>query len=129
MAIPNAARRPPPPPALPVTLSKRWASARAGTRRPSAPKARIEPTLSSVRAFCTQAPSFKPRWLIPVSSRIASAAATWPPLTVQLQPPTGTVSSTFPVENQGRKLPRYSPNATPRAAIPPDMMTRKAVQP
>ncbi len=102
------------------------------TARPSAPKAAIEPILSQVKAFCTPAPSRRPKWLIAVSSSTAPTAATCPPESVQVQPPPQpslTASSRWRVENQGRKLPRYSPKATAMAAMPPDMMTRKAVQP
>ncbi len=101
----------------------------AGRANPSTAKPTIEPILTTVRRFCTQAPSWRPSQLMPVRSAMAPAAATWPPLIRQVQPPRGTARRTCAVEAAGTKLPRYSPKPTAMAAMPPDMMTRKAVQP
>jgi hypothetical protein len=67
--------------------------------------------------------------LTPVRTTRAITAASWPPLIDQAQEPIGTENRMCWVEKNGRKLPRYSPKATPSAALPPDMITRKAIQP
>ena len=56
---------------------------------------------------------------------MASAAASWPPLI--RHPP--TVASVWAVEKNGTKLPRYSPKATARLAMPPDITTRNDAHP
>ena len=41
----------------------------------------------------------------------------------------GADTRTCDVESNGKKLPRYSPKPTARAAMPPLMMTKKLAQP
>jgi hypothetical protein len=98
--------------------------ARAATR-----KTAIPPSLSMVRPFWTQAPSLTPNWFTTVRTKIAPTPASCPPFSVHRQGPTGAEMRTWAVERNGKKLPRYSPKPTARAAMPPLMITKKLAQP
>ena len=64
-----------------------------------------------------------------VSTTSATAPIACAPLTDQVKEPSGTDHSTWSTENQGTKPPKYLPKPTASAALPPLMITQKAVQP
>src|ERR1700693_4135110 len=122
-ATPKAARKP--------AGSGAARSGRTGAemKSPTPARAARDPIFKIVTRFWTHAPSLTPAKLTAVRKAIARTPATRPPERFQVQVPIGREARACFVEKKGRNPPRYSPTPAARAAIPPDMMTRKDPQP
>ena len=110
MATPNAASRPPPGSGAVVV-----GVGGGGPNRPESGQADDRPDLHDRDDVLEARALLQPDAVHGGEDAMASAAASWPPFTAQVEGPSGRREEHVFVEKNGTKKPRYSPKPTASA--------------